>query len=103
LIADDPSLADPLIETLPYVVADVVYAVRCEMAIHLADVLARRTRAQLQNARATRDAAEKVATIMGKELGWTKKRREAEIENFVEMVNAELKEAGLKKQQAKVA
>lgn len=103
LIADDPSLADPLIETLPYVVADVVYAVRCEMAIHLADVLARRTRAQLQNARATRDAAEKVATIMGKELGWTKKRREAEIEGFVETVNAELKEAGLKKQQAKIA
>jgi glycerol-3-phosphate dehydrogenase len=103
LIADDPSLADPCIKTLPYVVADVVYAVRCEMAIHLADVLARRTRAQLQNARATRDAAEKVASIMGKELGWTKKRREAEIEDFVEMVNKELREAGLKKQQAKVA
>lgn len=103
LIADDPSLGDRLIETLPYVVADVIYAVRCEMAVHVGDVLARRTRAQLQNARATRDAATQVATIMGKELGWTKKRRESEIEDFVEIVNVELKGAGLKKQRAEVA
>ena len=44
LIAVDPSLAEPLVEGLPYVRAEAVHAVRHEMATTLDDVLARRTR-----------------------------------------------------------
>lgn len=51
-----PSLPDPLGVT--------VWAVRHEWALHLEDVLARRTRALLLDARAAMECAESVATLM---------------------------------------
>ncbi len=53
-IADaDPSLAQPLHSKLPYIKAEVIWAVREEMARTVEDVLARRTRALLLGAKAT--------------------------------------------------
>ncbi|PJT51142.1 FAD-dependent oxidoreductase, partial [Streptomyces albidoflavus] len=47
LIADDPSLAEPVVAGQPYTKAEVVYAARAELARSVDDVLSRRTRARL--------------------------------------------------------
>ncbi len=67
----DPSLLEPLIPGLAYTKAEAIYAVRNEMAHTLDDVLSRRTRARLLARDATADAALDVATLIGKELGWS--------------------------------
>src|SRR5690606_36101772 len=48
MVEADPSLGEPLVEWLPYLRAEALYAVRYEMARTVDDVLARRTRARLQ-------------------------------------------------------
>ena len=65
----EPALAEKLHPDLPYIGAEVVWAVRQEMARTVEDVLARRTRALLLGARASIEAAPKVAELMGRELG----------------------------------
>ena len=65
----NPVLAERLHPDLPYIGAEVVWAVRQEMARTVEDVLARRTRALLLGARASIEAAPKVAQLMGRELG----------------------------------
>lgn len=54
---------------LPYTEGEVVWAVRHEMARTVEDVLARRTRALLLNARAAIEMATRVGAIIGEELG----------------------------------
>ncbi len=70
LIADDPSLADPLVPGLPYLRAEAIHAVRHEMARTLDDVLSRRTRARLFDRAASVAAAPDVAELIAGELGW---------------------------------
>jgi glycerol-3-phosphate dehydrogenase len=65
----DPGLAERLHPALPYIAAEVVWAVRAEMARTLEDVLARRTRALFLNARAALETAPAVAELMARELG----------------------------------
>ncbi len=55
--------------TLPYTEGEVIWAVRYEMARTVEDVLARRTRALLLNARAAVASAPRVAEILEKEIG----------------------------------
>jgi len=69
LLARRPELRRKLHERLPVTVAQVVWAVQHEMARTVEDVLSRRTRALLLDARAAREAAEDTATIMAAELG----------------------------------
>jgi glycerol-3-phosphate dehydrogenase len=69
LAETEPGLAEKLHPDLPYIGAEVVWAVRQEMARTVEDVLARRTRALLLGARASIEAAPKVAQLMGRELG----------------------------------
>jgi len=75
LIRLDPTLGTALDPALPYVEAQVVWAVRKEMARTLADVLSRRLRALTLNARAAVAMAPRVAGLMRAELGrdeaWT--------------------------------
>ncbi|MGD1072963.1 MAG: glycerol-3-phosphate dehydrogenase/oxidase [Bryobacteraceae bacterium] len=59
----------PLHSALPYTEAEVIWAVRQEMARTVEDVLARRTRALLLNARAAMAMAPRVAEILASELG----------------------------------
>ena len=65
LMRATPSLAAPLHAALPYTGAEVVWAVRNEMARTVEDVLARRTRALFLNARAAAAMAPEVARLMG--------------------------------------
>jgi glycerol-3-phosphate dehydrogenase len=65
---DEPALAEKLHPDLPYIGAEVVWAVRAEMARTVEDVLARRTRALLLGARASIEAAPRVAELMARGL-----------------------------------
>ena len=69
LIAADPSLGVPLAPGVAVTGAQVVWAVREEMARTVEDVLSRRTRALLLEARASIGAAPIVAGWMARELG----------------------------------
>ncbi|MBI4936137.1 MAG: glycerol-3-phosphate dehydrogenase/oxidase [Actinobacteria bacterium] len=89
LIADDPSLGQPLVEGLPYVRAEAVYAVRREMARSLDDVLARRTRARLFDRPATVAAAPAVAALLAAELGWDHAETERQLQLFLTACAAE--------------
>ena len=82
LIASDASLGEPLIDGLPYLKAEALYAVREEMALTVDDVLSRRTRALLLDRRATQRAARSVAELMAPELGWDASRIDAEVTAF---------------------
>jgi len=68
LVKEDKSLGKPLHRALSYRGAEVVWAVRQEMARTVEDVLARRTRALFLNARAAGEMAPQVAAIMAREL-----------------------------------
>jgi glycerol-3-phosphate dehydrogenase len=65
---EEPALAEKFHPELPYIGAEVVWAVRSEMARTVEDVLARRTRALLLGARASIEAAPRVAELMAREL-----------------------------------
>jgi glycerol-3-phosphate dehydrogenase len=61
--------AEPLDGALPYTGAEVIWAVRHELALTLEDVLARRTRALFLNAQAALRMAPRVVDLMARELG----------------------------------
>ena len=63
-LADAEGLGETLLEGLPYVEADVVYAARAEMAVTVGDVLARRTRASTEAPRNAEEAATRVAELL---------------------------------------
>jgi len=91
LIEQHSELALQLVPGLPYLAAEAVYAVRYEMAQHLEDVLARRTRSLLLDAKASRDAAAGVAKLMAEELGWDEHRTAAEVSALHDFVERELR------------
>jgi len=90
MIERDPDLGSFMVEGLPYVRAEAVYAVRHEMAVTLDDVLSRRTRARLLDIRRTNAAAQSVADLIAPELGWDTGRVTAEVSSFSEAANREL-------------
>jgi glycerol-3-phosphate dehydrogenase len=63
-----PELTELLDPRLPYRGAHVVFAARAELAMTVEDVLSRRTRALLLDARASIDIAPKVARLLAREL-----------------------------------
>jgi len=82
LIESDTRLGEPLHAELPYVKAEVVWAVRREMARTVEDALARRTRALFVNARAALAMAPAVADLMASELGWDDATRTKQLSAF---------------------
>ncbi len=82
LIATDAGLGEPLNAALPYVKAEVIWAVRQEMARTVEDILARRTRALFLNARAALAVAPAVADLMASELGWDEVTRTKQLDAF---------------------
>ena len=69
LAEQDEALAIPLHPRLPYLCAEVTWAARHEMARTVEDVLDRRTRALVLDARAALEAAPRVARLLACELG----------------------------------
>ena len=93
LIAEDPQLGNPIIPGLPYLAAEVIHAVRSEMALSLIDVVTRRTRAHLQHRNATERAAVSVATLMASELGWDEQEVERQVAAYRHLCEIERQQA----------
>jgi glycerol-3-phosphate dehydrogenase len=82
MIEADPQLGRPLLDGLPYLRAEAVYAARYEMAWTLDDVLSRRTRALVLARDASAGAAVDVARLIAPELGWSPSRCDAEVDAY---------------------
>ena len=72
-----------------YIAAEVVHAARHEGALHLDDVLARRLRISIEGEERGNLAAESVASLMARELGWSDQRRSTEVQRWYQRVEAE--------------
>lgn len=79
---ESPEMAHPIHERLPYRMAEVVWATRQEMARSVEDVLSRRTRALILDARAAMEAAPAVAAVMAGELGKDAAWADAQVDAF---------------------
>lgn len=90
LIRERPELADPLPGADDYLGAEIVYAASHEGALHLDDVLARRTRISIEAWDRGVSAAPVAASLMAGVLGWSKSRTETEVERYQSRVEAEI-------------
>lgn len=95
MIRTDSSLAEPVVEGLPYVGAEMVFSARREMTTSLVDLLTRRTRAHLIDARATLSAAPAIARLVAAELDWDDDELKAQVESYRALVEYEFSAAGL--------
>lgn len=77
-----PEWSAPLHPGLPYRSAEVVWAARNEAARGVEDVLARRTRALFLDARASGEAAPRVAALLAAELGRDARWQEEQVASF---------------------
>jgi glycerol-3-phosphate dehydrogenase len=89
LIRERPELQEPLPGADDYIAAEVVYAATHEGALHLDDVLARRTRISIEAWDRGVSAAPVAAALMAQVLGWDTARVNLEVETYLERVRAE--------------
>ena len=89
LVKGDAALGRPLAPGHPYLRAEVAYAVSHEGALHVEDVLMRRTRLFIESADSGAAVAAEVAVLMGRPLGWSRRRRAAETRRYLDLVEAE--------------
>ena len=85
LIKERPELGEKLHDRLPYVKAEVIWATRNEMAMTVEDVLSRRTRALLLDAKASLEMAPIVAELMAEEMGESKIWQEKQIGEYSQL------------------
>lgn len=81
LMRREPATARVLDQTTHLVAAEVVFAIRHEQAVHLADVLARRVMVGLEPDLG-RGVAGDVAEVMAGELGWDTRRVDTELSSY---------------------
>lgn len=89
LIRARPELQEPLPGADDYIAAEVVYAATHEGALHLEDVLARRTRISIEAWDRGVSAAPVAAALMAEVLGWDAARTEREVALYLRRVDAE--------------
>lgn len=87
---DRPEFLQPVPSAEEYLMAEVAYAVTHEGALHLEDVINRRTRIGIEYVHRGLDSAEAIAGLMAELLGWDDATRAEEIRVFSEQVNAQL-------------
>jgi glycerol-3-phosphate dehydrogenase len=89
LIAERPELGKPLQGADDYLAAEVTYACSHEGALHLDDVLARRTRISIETWDRGLEAATHAAPLMAEVLGWDEATTAEEVEIYRARVAAE--------------
>jgi glycerol-3-phosphate dehydrogenase len=89
MIEADPTLATPLDGAPEYLAAEIAYAAQAEGALHLDDVLTRRTRISFETPHRGSESAAHAAKIMGDALGWDAAVRAREVEHYLARVEAE--------------
>ncbi|MGZ3874263.1 MAG: glycerol-3-phosphate dehydrogenase/oxidase, partial [Mucilaginibacter sp.] len=82
LLKEEPMWGEKLHQRMEYIKAEVIWAVRHEMARTVEDVLARRVRALFLDVRAAIDMAPEVARLMARELKRDKKWENAQVADF---------------------
>ena len=95
MIATDPSLEAAPIANQPYVGAEFVFGVRHEMATSLVDLLTRRTRAHLLDARACVAAAPVIARLVASDFGWSEEQVKQQVADYQTLVENEFAASGL--------
>jgi glycerol-3-phosphate dehydrogenase len=94
LVQSDPSLGLPLVDDLPYLRAEIAIAALEEGALHLDDVLTRRTRVSIETSDRGLKAAEEASRIIGPILGWDDGAIRREIDHYRARVAAERESQG---------
>jgi len=90
LIDERPELGDPLPHGAGYLQAEIVHAATHEAALHLDDVLTRRTRISIEVPDRGVDAAPAAARLLAPVLGWDAATVERELTHYRARVAAEL-------------
>ena len=90
LIAERTELGDPLASAPKYLKVEAVYAVSHEGALHLDDILARRTRISVDTWDRGAAAAQEVAELVAPLLGWDILAVANEVEHYRARVKAEI-------------
>lgn len=85
LMREEPALAEPLHAGHDVVAAQVAWAARHEAARTVEDVLARRTRMLLLDARASIEMAGPVARLLGRELGRDEDWQKQQVDTYTEL------------------
>jgi glycerol-3-phosphate dehydrogenase len=93
LTVDEPLLKEKLSEHYPYIKAEVVYAVRDEMAVTPRDFLARRIRFEITDWDETLNSLPVVTTLMARELGWNPEERERQADNYAREIGKFISDA----------
>ena len=88
LIEDDRKLAAPISRNLPYLKAELVYAVTSEGAQSVADVLERRTRIWFEAPNFGIDLAPATADLIAPYLGWKAAQKKASVTQYQVLVDA---------------
>ena len=89
LAVDDPTLLQPLQGAGEYLRVEVKYAATHESALHLDDVLARRTRVSIEVPHRGVESARDAAGLLAEVLGWDEARQDNEVEIYTARVQAE--------------
>lgn len=82
-----PELREELIPGLPYLKAEIRYAVTHEGALSIDDVLSRRTRISFEAADQGLSVVDEVAELMSETLGWSSADRKASVKHYRDLVN----------------
>jgi glycerol-3-phosphate dehydrogenase len=85
----DASLAQPVPGAPQYLMAEMRYAATHEGALHLDDLLARRTRISVDTVHRGVDSARAVASLVAPLLGWSAEREQEEIDAYLQRVERE--------------
>ncbi len=85
-----PELLQPITDAPDYLQAEAVYAVAAEGALHLEDILARRTRISIEYTHRGVNCAEQVARLVAPILGWDDATIDREVETYRARVEAEV-------------
>ena len=88
LIEEDRKLASQISKSLPYLKAELVYAVVSEGAMSIADVLERRTRIWFEAKNFGLDLAREVADVIAPYLGWRAVDKKASIQEYQHLVKS---------------
>ncbi len=90
LLEDRPELGERIDGAPDYLRVEAIYAAKHEGALHLDDVLTRRTRISIETFDRGVTAARDIAPLMGEVLGWDQADIDREIEHYEARVAAEL-------------
>jgi glycerol-3-phosphate dehydrogenase len=96
MIHEEPALGSTPIADQSYLAAEFVFSAQREMVTSLTDLLTRRSRAHLQNAPTTYDAAGAVARLVAPTLGWSDEEIRQQVGAYHSLVEEEFAAAGLR-------